>query len=115
MDGLNRKITVSFLIVGHTKFSPDWCFGLFKQTFCQTKIGCLDDIVKIMENLAVVIHGQLAGTQDGKVIVNTYDWTEYFDITFCQTALKGIKGMHHLTFLMSNLVMSLWKTRSLAQ
>ena len=73
MDGLNRKITVSFLIVGHTKFSPDWCFGLLKQTFRQTKIGCLDDIVKIVESLAVVNHGQLACTQDGKVIVNTSD------------------------------------------
>ena len=29
--GLHDKITLSFLIVGHTKFSPDWCFGLLKQ------------------------------------------------------------------------------------
>ena len=65
MVGLNKKITVSFLIVGHTKFSPDWCFGLFKQTFRRTKIGCLDDIVKVVESSAVVNHAQLVGTQDG--------------------------------------------------
>ena len=29
LSGLNKSITVS-LIVEHTKFSPDWCFGLFK-------------------------------------------------------------------------------------
>ena len=61
MVGLNKKITVYFLIVGHTKFSPDWCFGLFKQAFCQTKIGCLDDIVKVVESSAMVNHACSAG------------------------------------------------------
>jgi hypothetical protein len=98
MVGLNRKITISFLIVGHTKFSPDWCFGLFKQVFRRSNVGCLDDIVKVVESSAVVNHAQLVGTQDGKVVVETYDWAGYFDIPFRQTALKGIKGMHHLTF-----------------
>ena len=62
MAGLYRSITVSFLIVGHTKFLPDWCFGLFKQAFRRTKIGCLDDIVKVVESSAVVNHAQLVGT-----------------------------------------------------
>ena len=44
MVGLNN-ITVSFLIVGHTKFAPDWCFSLFKRAFRRTRVGCLDDIV----------------------------------------------------------------------
>ena len=46
----------------------------------------------------MVNHAQLAGTQDGQVIVPTYDWAQYFDNPFQQTALKGIKRMHHLTF-----------------
>ena len=98
MVGLNKKITVSFLIVGHTKFSPDWCFGLFKQTFRRTKIGCLDDIVKVVESSAVVNHAQLVGTQDGEVLVPTYDWAQFFDAPYRRTALKGIKAMHHLIF-----------------
>ena len=98
MVGLNKKITVSFLIVGHTKFSPDWCFGLFKQAFRRTKIGCLDDIVRVVESSAVVNHAQLVGTQDGEVLVPTYDWAKFFDAPYRQSALKGIKAMHHLTF-----------------
>ena len=98
MVGLNKKITLSFLIVGHTKFSPDWCFGLFKQVFRRTKIGCLDDIAKAVERSAVVNHAQLVGTQDGRVLVPTYDWSEFFDAPFRQSALSGIKAMHHLTF-----------------
>ena len=85
--GLNKKITMSFLIVGHTKFSPDWCFGLFKQAFRRAKVGCLDDIVKVLENSAKVNYAQLVGTQDGQVIVPVYDWANYFDAPFKQTAL----------------------------
>ena len=102
MAGLNRSITVSFLIVGHTKFSPDWCFGLFKQAFRWTKIGCLDNIIKVVESSAVVNHAQLVGTQDGQVIVPTHDWAQYFNNSFRQTALKGIKGMHLLHSLTSS-------------
>ena len=96
--GLNETITLSFLVVGHTKFSPDWCFCLFKQAYRRAKIGCLEDIVKVVESSAVVNHAQLVGTQDGKVVVPTYDWAQFFDAPFKQTALKGIKAMHHLTF-----------------
>ena len=96
--GLNKEITLSFLIVGHTKFFPDWCFGLFKQAFRRTKVGCLDDIAKVVEDSAKVNHAQLVGDQDGSVIVPTYDWAGFFDSPFRQRALKGIKSMHHLTF-----------------
>ena len=98
LSGLNKKITLSFLIVGHTKFSPDWCFGLFKQTYRRTRIGCLDDIVRVVETSAAVNHAQLVGTQDGKVLIPTYNWATFFDRPFRQRALKGIKSMHHLTF-----------------
>ena len=102
MTGLNKKITLSFMVVGHTKFSPDWCFWLFKQAFRRTKVGCLDDIARVVENSATVNHAQLVGTQDGQVIVPTYDWAQFFDHPFRQNALKGIKAMHHLTFTDSN-------------
>ena len=93
--GLNKMKMLSFLVVGHTKFSPDWCFGLFTQAYRWAKIGCLEDIVKVVESSAVVNHAQLVGTQDGKVLVPTYDWAKFFDTPFKQ---KGIKAMHHLTF-----------------
>ena len=98
--GLNDEITLSFLIVGHTghtKFSPDWSFGLLKRAFRHTKVGCLDDIVRVVENSATVNHAQLVGTQSGEVLVTTYDWSEFFSEPYRQNALKGIKAMHHLS------------------
>ena len=52
LSGLIKCITLSFLVIGHTKFSPDWCFGLFKQAYRRMKIGCLDDIVQVVEKSA---------------------------------------------------------------
>ena len=28
---LTRNITLSFMVAGHTKFSPDWCFDLLEK------------------------------------------------------------------------------------
>ena len=50
LAGLNERIEISFMIVGHTKFAPDWCFGLFKQRFRRTKVGCLADIARVVEH-----------------------------------------------------------------
>ena len=74
----------------HTKFSPDWYFGLFKQAYRKTKIRCLEDIVKVVESSAVVNHARLVGTQDSQVVVPTYDWAQFFDTPFRQAALRGI-------------------------
>jgi len=69
--GLHRSITISFMTVGHTKFFPDWCFGLFKRTFRRTAVGCLDDIVGAVVKSAEVNHAQLVAKQNGEVLVPT--------------------------------------------
>ena len=63
MVGLYRSITLPFLIVGHTKFSPEWCFGLLKQRFRRTVVGCLDDLVQVVKTSATVNVAQLVGSQ----------------------------------------------------
>ena len=35
LTGLHKNITLSFMITGHTKFSPNWCFGPKKHTHIQ--------------------------------------------------------------------------------
>ena len=44
MTGFHKEIILSFLLVGRTKFAPDWCFGLFKQLFEKTKVGTIFEI-----------------------------------------------------------------------
>ena len=33
LTGLHKNITLSFMVTGHMKFSPDWCFGLLKKRY----------------------------------------------------------------------------------
>ena len=98
LTGLHQEIKVSFLPVGHTKFVPDWCFGLLKQQYRRTNIGCLDDIVQAVNSSATPNVAQLVGSQSGEMIVPTYNWSSYFDEHTVKTALKGIKKMQHFHF-----------------
>ena len=59
--GLHEDIKISFLPVGHTKFAPDWCFGLFKRHYRLCKIGCLHDIVHAVNQSATPNVAQLVG------------------------------------------------------
>lgn len=78
MMGLNKSITYSFLVVGHTKFTPDSCFGLLKQRFRRTHVQSLDDIAKVVDESAYVNHVRLAGNEAGNVFVPTFDWPSFF-------------------------------------
>ena len=78
MVGLHQQIILSFLIVGHTKFSPDWCFGLLKQRFRRTRVGCLADLEQVVNISAEANVAQLVGTQSGEGAVQTHSWTSMF-------------------------------------
>ena len=95
--GLHTSITISFLLTGHTKFAPDWCFGLFKQTFRRTRVSCLDDIVGCVNSSTVtgVNMAQLVGSEDGQVFVPMYDWVSFLSTFFVK--LQGIKKFHHFS------------------
>ena len=70
------------MTAGHTKFAPDWCFGLLKQKFHRTKVDCLEDIAQVVESSASVNEVQLVGSQSGEVIVKNYDWTGFLAPNF---------------------------------
>ena len=94
--GLHEEITLSFLPVGHTKFAPDWCFGLLKKKFRYSVVSSLDDFVRVVEESGEVNTSQLVGSQDGEILVLTYDWATYLGSFFKK--LKGIKKYHKFRF-----------------
>ena len=75
---LHKKITVSFTLVGHTKFAPDWCFGLSKQKLTKAKIGYLDDL-----NCSYFTHAQNILTNDVKCRI-TSEMMDKFSYVCCQ-------------------------------
>ena len=99
MVGLHQSVTMSFLLVGHTKFAPDWCFGLFKQRFRRTFVSSLQEIADVVESSAHVNTAQLVGTQNGEVVVPVYDWAQFLGERFRK--LPKIKSFQHFTFTSS--------------
>ena len=96
LTGRHMTITLSFLLTGHTKFSCDWCFGLVKRLYRKTKVDCLQDIVTVVEQSSDVNIPQLCGTENGNVIVPTFDWTIFLATHFCKA--QNIKKSHHFHF-----------------
>ncbi|KAK7486304.1 hypothetical protein BaRGS_00022474 [Batillaria attramentaria] len=49
LRALHSEITVNFMPAGHTKFAPDWCFGLLKRRFRLSEVHCLQDLCNVVE------------------------------------------------------------------
>ena len=82
---------MSFMVVGHTKFAPDWCFGLLKQGE-QNSAASLTASLRLHKWSAVCNVSQLVSREDGTA-VDMYDWTSFFVPRFKK--LTGIKKHHH--------------------
>jgi len=68
--GLHKSVHLQFMLAGHTKFSPDWCFGLMDLS--------------------------PAGRDDqGEVCVETYDWKSFLS---SGKKVSNIQKCHHFTF-----------------
>ena len=96
LSGLHQSVTISFMLVGHTKFAPDWCFGLLKQRFRRTFVSSLQDLVDVVDRSADVNVPELVGTQDGAVLVPTYDWVSFLGEHFRR--VPQMKSQHHFHF-----------------
>ncbi len=96
MTGRHTQITLSFLVVGHTKFSPDWCFGLFKRLYRRTKVGSLKELSRVVNDSACCNFAQLVTAKDATSIVPIYNWADFF--VPHMKKLLGIKKYHHFRF-----------------
>lgn len=92
---LHHSLGLHFLIAGHTKFAPDWCFGLIKQRFRRTRVNTLAEIAAVVKDSTVkgVNIPQLVGKEDGTVFVDSYDWQKYLTPYF--RPLPQIKKYQH--------------------
>lgn len=96
MTRLHHTINYNFLLAGHTKFAPDWCFGLAKQRTRRTFISSLFDIARAIEDSASVNTAELVGFHNGTVLIPTYDWMSYLATFFKK--IPQLKSYHHFRF-----------------
>jgi len=101
MTGMNETITISYMPPGHTKFSCDWAFGLFKKKFRITEAYTLQHVKSIVENSTPQTKiNQCVLTSDEKGIncfVDFYKWIEYFE-NLKWKKIPKISTYYHFTF-----------------
>ena len=96
LTGVHHNITISFMVVGHTKFVLDGCFGLLKRIFRKTEVSSLADIEQVVQSSSKVNECQLVGSQTVDVIVPVRDWANFLSMKFRR--LTGVKKYHHFHF-----------------
>ena len=86
MNGLHERITISFMPPGHTKFSPDSYFGLFKIRYRKSTIDSLQDLVECAQNACKkgIIVPQTYGKHLGSTepLYEYRDWAKYLEKLF---------------------------------
>ena len=94
LTGLSEECELSFMIPGHTRFSPDRFFGLIKRRFRRSKVSSLSQIVEVVEssttggqNKAYVI-----GEESSKPFAY-YDWSDFLSVFF--TTIPHITSYYH--------------------
>ena len=76
MTGLLKVINYNFLMPGHTKFSPDWWFGLLKQKTRRTFISSLSDIARSVEESATANAAELVVNMNSLLIIESFPQLE---------------------------------------
>ena len=85
MSRTAHSIRFHFFFTGHTKFSPDACFGLIKRKFRCTNVSLVDYLARVVNESAACNLCQLVGTQDGQTIVPSRDCA----VSLLQFSLPG--------------------------
>lgn len=95
--GFNHEIRFSFLPVGHTKFGPDWIFGLIKKLLKSVAVYCVDLLLTVISKASRVTFPVLVGNENNEVFVTTYTWDAFFAAKALRT-LPKITTYSHFTF-----------------
>ena len=99
LSGLHKKITLHFLVVGHTKFSPDYAGGVFKKMFRRTPCSTPTDVAECAKKSSI-LHPVVTGSIDGKQqYVPMFDWQSKL-AKF--RSIPGMKKFHVFQFASDN-------------
>ncbi|ETR66776.1 MAG: chaperonin [Candidatus Magnetoglobus multicellularis str. Araruama] len=100
--GLHDKIDWSFMLVGHTKFSPDAYFGLLKKKYRRSRIYTYRQLVDVINTSTVkgcnVCHPYRKN--DGNASFRYREWIKWLSKYFRK--LPGISNYHHFSMDSSN-------------
>ena len=93
MAGLEKCITVSFMVVGHTRCSVDGGFGLAKKAYRQADCSTIQDLAEVITSSSL---------ENDVSCADWYwrDWDSFLQLRFKK--IVGITAYHHFTFSSEN-------------
>lgn len=94
---VNQKIDWSFMLVGHTKFSPDAYFGLLKKKYRHSKVYTYNQIVDVINNSTLkgcnICHPYRSANGDATLKFRA--WSKWLDKHFRK--LTNISSYQHFS------------------
>lgn len=97
LTGLHDRIELSFLVVGHTKFSPDGYFGLIRKRYRRSNVYTYDDLVDTINQSSQGRHNlcqrYTASVASKRPRIVYRDWVSWLAKHF--TNIPGITGYRH--------------------
>jgi len=97
LTGLHQSIELSFIVPGHTKFSPDGFFGLFKMKLRRSEVSSLSQLAQVMKDSTKGGFNKPQLVQEnGKTNVFYYKWTDFLQHHFKRT--PGMLSYNHFIF-----------------
>jgi hypothetical protein len=104
LAGFYEEVTYSFLIVGHTKFTVDWAFGILKSAFRRYVVSTIQQLIAVISGstpVSKVNDAVAVGNEAGEVFIPTYDWKAYFT-QYRLKKLANLTRYQHFTFRKSH-------------
>ena len=96
--GKNKEIVLNFLLTGHTKFSPDRFFGVFKSKYARTNIDTFEDLINCVVASSPSGHNKAISAKN----VTWYQWDMYLRKFFKR--LPNITTFHHFNICAKGIV-----------
>ncbi len=80
--GLHSEISLSFMVVGHTKFAPDGYFGLIKKRYRRSKTYTYDHLAHLIDESCEQNQCQRYHDKHGNICFKYRDWTTWLSQYF---------------------------------
>lgn len=86
-------VEYSMMVAGHTKFDPDWHFGVWKVKWRSSTAETMNEIAETVRHSSRRGHNIPQLVSDPQKPVKFSDWKSYLQRYF--KPMKNIRGYHH--------------------
>ena len=95
-QGFNSNIEVSFMLPYHTRFGPDWCFGLIKMKYKHSYISSISDLAEVVllsTTKEINIPQLISESSSSNTLVPVRKWKIFLESYFKK--ISNLTRYHH--------------------